>query len=415
MNRRVTTFFWVAGCTLALAVSLAGAPASAQDVCPGDFCDEPQDSICDAGGFKITQTGYEPASTSNSGIASYTYELCSPSAGVCNGTARFGEACEDNDFCRKKGRAEDPTATCSRECAVDTFHGLSHFDIGFPAPGLTCVGQNAVITGSCSNGNFTLGDGSCPSFPNVAVAKCDNTTLAVGSCMTMTVNIPGEENAPGLGSVIVVSKAGSEQSGGGCNASCLLGPACGDDICEEDPRPDDQCLTRTRGFWSTHPHLIAGADPRSMNLLPVTVCGAPLASTAANSCSTSEALCTSNSDRSSNPAYLSLAAQLTAAKLNLKATKKLIGEPGCNDWELDDTGIRDWISYCETFCGASKQAISGSGCIEALDAFNNSLDTGFDVTPSPFDQPGPAQAGQCQLARGNKKSVGAGGGLPSCP
>ena len=56
------------------------------------------------------------------------------------------------------------------------------------------------------------------------------------------------------------------------------------------------------------------------------------------------------------------------------------------------------------FCDANKNAISGSGCIEALDAFNNSPDTGFDQTPEPFDRPGPAQVGECQAARGNGTS-----------
>ena len=65
-------------------------------------------------------------------------------------------------------------------------------------------------------------------------------------------------------------------------------------------------------------------------------------------------------------------------------------------------GIQEWIDYCEAnFCAANKQAISASGCIEALDAFNNSEDAGFEQTPDPFNRPGPALVGECQKARGN--------------
>ena len=107
------------------------------------------------------------------------------------------------------------------------------------------------------------------------------------------------------------------------------------------------------------------------------------------------------SGRPGNPPSLTLVAQLTAAELNLAATAATV-HGTCEDFEYNDKSIQEWISYCEAnFCGASKQAISGSGCIEALDAFNNSDDTGFDETPSPFDHPGPAQVDECQKARGN--------------
>ena len=52
------------------------------------------------------------------------------------------------------------------------------------------------------------------------------------------------------------------------------------------------------------------------------------------------------------------------------------------------------------------RVISNSGCIEALNAFNNSQDTGFDQEQPPFDRPGPANVTQCQLARGNGKAIG---------
>ena len=47
---------------------------------------------------------------------------------------------------------------------------------------------------------------------------------------------------------------------------------------------------------------------------------------------------------------------------------------------------------------------AGSGCIEALDAFNNSLDAGFDETPYPFNRPGPALIAECRT--GPQRKIG---------
>ena len=87
-------------------------------------------SVCKAG-FRVTLTNFVEPSTSNGGSAIYTYQVCSPVAGVCTGTARPGESCLDNSYCQKQGQNENPTATCTRDCAVDEFHGISHFDVRF--------------------------------------------------------------------------------------------------------------------------------------------------------------------------------------------------------------------------------------------------------------------------------------------
>ncbi|MDX1503385.1 MAG: hypothetical protein R3325_13565 [Thermoanaerobaculia bacterium] len=378
---------------------LGALPAQAQgDTCPADFCDEPVLSLCDGGGFLVTLVDYQPAPSSTSGFASYTYEICSPQAGTCVSTVRPGESCLDNNFCRTRGQSTDPAAYCTRTCSVDSFRDLSHYDVGLPVPGQSCLSEGTAITGSCTGGPFSVGpDGSCGS---AFVAKCD-AGLAVGNCYQMTISIAGELNSPGLGAAFQISKESTD-----CNESCIAGPSC--DPCDGPPVTGEQCLTRTRGFWGTHPHLIQSSDPRSLDLLPVTVCGTPVGTVQSGYCSTSEALCTSAADRRSNPTYLTLAAQLTAAKLNLAATSAVTdGEGTCDDWLYEGQTIQQWISYCEAgFCGASKQAISGSGCIEALDDFNNSQDVGFDETPFPFDAPGPALTDQCQLARGNGKWVG---------
>ncbi len=379
---------------LAIACLGLGAGVAAQGLCPDNFCDQPIESACDAGGFLITLSDFSPAPPSPGGIASYTYQVCSPAAGVCTGDGTT--ACLDNSRCTLGGNP--PGGICTRDCAVDSFRDLSHFDIGLAGLDV-CLAPGAQIWGSCTGGRFEIGpDGACG---GVFVAKCDGTNLDPGQCLEMTINIPGEENAPGLGAAFSISKAGQP-----CHGSCFAGPSC--EPCDGDMN-GDECLTRTRGFWGTHPHLIQSDDPRSLDLLPITVCGDVVASTAADECSTSEALCTNAKDRKSNPTYLSLAAQLTAAKLNLAATAAVTDGGTCASWMFDGMDIVEWIDYCEAnFCTANKKAISGSGCIEALDDFNNSQDTGLVQTPFPFDRPGPAMVSECQKARGNGFWVGNG-------
>jgi hypothetical protein len=195
----------------------------------------------------------------------------------------------------------------------------------------------------------------------------------------------------------------------------MSGPSC--DACVEPP-PGGQCLTRTIGFWGNHPWITNDYDP-------VTACGDTLdchgpsdgisnPTCLANSCdSVIEGLC-SNPAEIKNTAYVSMVRQLTAAKLNLNASAALFGST-CSSWSLGGKTIQQWISTCEALCESSKAAISNSGCIEALDAFNRSEDTITDQTPAPFDRPSlddygnvsGADPSQCNLAQGNNggKSV----------
>ena len=383
-------------------------------VCDGVNCDNVQNSICSEGGFSITLVSFVPGNANNNGAATYTYEICSPAPGVCDGTVRPGEACLDNDFCRRKGQATDPTATCSRTCAVDRFRGLSHFDVTFPELGASCLSANTQVTGSCACstnvsgictvGGFVLGDGSCFGH-DFSVAKCDGTELGAGDCVRMTLTIAGELNGLGAGPVVVVDKEGTS-----CTASCMSGPSC--EPCGGED--GEECLTRTIGFWGTHPWI-------TNDFSPVTVCGKSLgcagaATTNANpSClaggcnSVIEGLCSIPAELSSNQAYVSMVRQLTAAKLNLQATAALFPGGACASFTYQDRSIQQWIALCEGLCGADKATISNSGCIEALDAFNNSQDVGFEVTPSPFDRPAVDDFGnvsgadprECGKAQGN--------------
>lgn len=401
-------------------------------VCDDQSCDDLPTMVCSDGGYKISLKSYTPASGQNSGAASYTYEVCSPALGVCDGTVRNGESCSDNSFCQKKGQDEDPTASCSRECAVDTFRGISHFDVQFPELGTSaCLSGQTDVTGSCAIsvdadgptnsdgttvGGFVLGDGSCyvGGTSENSVAKCDATTLNPGDCLTMTVNIAGETTGLGLGAAIVVDKDANV-----CNASCIAGPSC--EGCDQPP-DGGECLTRTIGFWGTHPWITNDYDP-------VSVCGYEVGCSGSAdgksdpSCqvgskdSIMEALGSIGGESPKDASYTAMLKQLAAAKLSLSATEALFNGATCADWTASEgplagQTIQEVITYCEALCGASKGAISGSGCIEALDEFNQDQDTGFAVTPAPFDRPSVDDYGNVSGADGSAFTAAQGNSTP---
>lgn len=363
-------------------------------VCSGAAACEAPESTCRAG-FNLALTSYSPAATSTSGSATYTYEVCSPPAGTCSGNS--ARSCLDDDQCARRGEG-----TCNRLCSTTTFRDLSHFDVTFPELGLSCLGTNTEVTGSCTavdntptNGNtasvgsFTLGDGSCGS-PTSPFAKCDGTSLEPGDCLRMTVTLSGELNGLGLGAGIVLTKEATE-----CSSACIEGPSC--DPCF-DP-PGDACLTRTIGFWGTHPWI-------TNNYAPVTVCGYTVGCNGADDGKSSpscgygsctdvmEALGTIPSALPNNPPYVAMVRQLAAAKLNLAASAATAPGPTCADFSYGGKSIQQVISECEGLCGATRTVITNSGCIEALDAFNNSQDIGYAVTPAPFDRPSVDDHGQ---------------------
>ena len=98
---------------------LAALPAHAQggptppdlNVCNGVTCETLPDSVCSDAGFKITLTNFLPGNTQNSGTATYTYEICSPSAGVCGGDGT--KSCLSNDDCTKGGNPQGVLAAAS--------------------------------------------------------------------------------------------------------------------------------------------------------------------------------------------------------------------------------------------------------------------------------------------------------------
>ncbi len=295
--------------------------------------------------------------------------LCEAGTGgkFCQGGSNAGKACNNNQDC---GCAPGPG--CASPCTEVPCQAVST---------ARCVGGE-------NDGDPCTTDDNCPNgvcqVPPLQVLKCNvaSGSLDPGECVTVQVTIGGETPNLGSGQIEEVTKAGTL-----CTSDEICGPAC--DCSEELP---EGCLTRSPGFWGTHPAITS-------LFLPITVCGVSLTSTSAGSCSSvTEALCVSpgleaNRKLDRNPAYAQLVRQLAAAKLNIAATE-------ANGGSCESVLPAARIAECETKCGGTKQQILNSNCIADLDAFNNSEDT-LSTTPPPFDAPGRAEPAECQKANGN--------------
>jgi hypothetical protein len=416
------------------------------------------EQICSGDGFEKTLVDYQIDQLN--GMSQWDYEICNQvkrltvcAAGECVEGGKAGLGCSSDGDCPggscdtssggggtgATGDSCTADADCAGECVpCAPAHDLSHIDIVLPGlgecvtdtqemsisqvgcpscePQLTCsvsdrdpscpaelcapgsggrfCNDASSNPGSPCTNNAGCPGGRCESVPcepvsspvPLKVLKCDVTSGSLeGKCVTIRVKIAGEKPTLGPGTVDEVTKASTT-----CTQDQICGPAC------DCARSDDECLTRTPGFWGTHPHITDLFDP-------ITVCGKTLDTTTAGVCnSDTEALCVSPGGEANrrcdrNPAYTQLVRQLAAAKLNLNASATNGGDCG--------SAIATRIAECEELCDSGQSRISGSGCIEDLDAFNNSVDT-FETTPSPFDSPGPASPAQCQTANGNGVVIG---------
>lgn len=167
--------------------------------------------------------------------------------------------------------------------------------------------------------------------------------------------------------------------------------AVADDVCEVTAG----CVTRSPGFWGNHPQV-------AELFLPVDSCGLTLDHTLADlDGSTSEDLCFNGRDFKSNdtsPQQLQLIRQCTAAALNIAASADLGGS--CAS---DYPGLTTMFdSCCADICTSqlSGSEIGSTGCIEWLDAFNNSEDS-LEIEGTVFESPGPAMPWECKDSSGN--------------
>ncbi|MGG7055125.1 hypothetical protein [Nitrosomonas sp. ANs5] len=154
---------------------------------------------------------------------------------------------------------------------------------------------------------------------------------------------------------------------------------------------EEGCLTRTPGFWGTHPDVTA-------KYLDLEVCGTTLNNVnAGNGHSAIEAMCSTGRDgRILGPQLTQLVRQCTSAALNIAASQDLGGN--CNS---DFPNIDATFSACcggESICtGDTVGDHSVESCITALDFFNNT-----DPDTLSFDFPvGRAMPRACQDSRNN--------------
>ncbi|MEN8185107.1 MAG: SdrD B-like domain-containing protein, partial [Myxococcota bacterium] len=138
--------------------------------------------------------------------------------------------------------------------------------------------------------------------------------------------------------------------------------------------PEGGCLTRTPGFWCTHPTV-------TDLFLPLTSCGVDLTNVlVATAGSALEDLNFNGKDfkpAATSPQQLQLVRQCAAAALNFAASEANEGSCESEPLSSGETIGEVFDSCCADLCnsGASKQEIGGSGCIGLLDEFNNSQDT----------------------------------------
>lgn len=372
--------------------------------------------ITDAQTVNITKIGGDgmctPAGVTNQD-SQCPDELCAPGTGgmFCTSGGNLGNACQrstcpggscTNGVCVGGGGNGDTccggtgqcnNVPCAAVSAICTggFNKEELCNMITDCPDMVSVdAECTALTGNCVGGTndgmqcTMAADCPAPGFcSKLDVLKCADATLDKGDCIELLVTVAGEIPTIGPGTIDTVTRSQNE-----CAADQICGPAC---ACEESA---EGCLTRSRGFWGHHPLIAA-------NILPITVCGKTLSNSDAGSCmSVTEAVCSNSNDGGKgNQAYVQLVAQLAAAKLNLAATDANGGDCGSE--------IEELIADCEALCGADQATISSSGCIEDLDHFNESQDT-FDMTPAPFDQPGPADPSMCKPANGNKLVIGKG-------
>ena len=285
-------------------------------VCDEVTCQTLPSDLCTEGGLTLQflENEYNPPNTNPQGSATYVYLICSPEEGQCDSGPKTGASCGDHEDCSpscntNSGKCQgtqstctsdaDCAGTCNRDCAVDDFHGLSHLDVLFPELGgvESCLSAETTVSGTCTcdptsqtcsvDGNVVTGDGSCfegggAPDPEDFVAKCANTQMGPGDCIKMSLTIAGELTGLGFGASVAVDKEALD-----CNTSCITGPACDEDRCDEAPE-GAECLTRTIGFWGTHPWI-------TNNYVPITVCGHSLG-------------CSGADDGMSNPACLAFPA-----------------------------------------------------------------------------------------------------------
>jgi hypothetical protein len=140
--------------------------------------------------------------------------------------------------------------------------------------------------------------------------------------------------------------------------------------------------------------LITGSDPRSLDLLPLDVCGTTLDTTDSGSdTSTTEAICSVGTDGKILGSQLTqLVRQCTAALLNLAASTGLGGDCEGAFPNVDFVGCCGPDSAC-----TGGGTLSVGECLGQIGGFNESES---DTLSFPFTT-GPANSRECRASKGN--------------
>lgn len=268
-----------------------------------------------------------------------------------------------------------PNFNVSKQCDVNTDTNDATFTVTAQNTGEVAL-ENCVATDSLFTG------GLCPPSGNSSVQVLNpaapfglpvpgsqvltgGATLTTDSCNTVSVTC----QAAGTGESITRT----------AEASCPFTP------------PNEGCLTRTPGFWGTHPHI-------TDNFLPLTVCGVEINNVnAGNGNSAIEAMCSVGKDgKIMGPQETQLVRQCMAASLNVAASAALEGN--CN---ADFPGTNALLAACcgsESVCaGDVIDGFSVEDCITRLDTFNNQS---ADTLNFPY-KVGPGNSSVCRDSKNN--------------
>lgn len=260
-------------------------------------------------------------------------------------------------------------------------------------PGIGAGPDNITITASATSAdlnfvNCTVTDAialtslTCPPIGPLTPVALQNSvfSLPAGTSQTATGSILLTANACNTASITCTIQG-----------TALTRTATASAVC---PGQGEGCLTRTPGFWGTHPDI-------TRRFLPLDVCGVTLDNvTAGNGHSAIEAMCSVGKDSKTSglgPQLVQLVRQCTAAKLNVAASTR--GGGNCTG---DIPSLALLLAGCcgeNSVCtGDTVPGFEIDACIGQLDAFNNSIDTlDFGI----FRHPGPADSSVCQDAKNN--------------
>jgi hypothetical protein len=270
------------------------------------------------------------------------------------------------------------------------------------------AGLNAVNINVCNEGdqdlvNCDVTDTYVPEDP-----LCDDGTT--GTAVDLTV-APDLFNVP-IGQCVPVSGSIASLTAQTCNTvsvTCEVEGSGGKtiiDISEDECEVQgEDCLTRTPGFWGTHPHI-------TDDFLPLFNCGIDITTVdvPGGEQSAIEDMCSVGKDAktlSVYPQQVQLERQCMAALLNVAATASLEGScetafPGTTELIAECCTAAD--SVCSSALAPGVENADGrtiNDCIGDLDAFNNNDSAEPDVTGTIFESPGPADPSLCQDAKNN--------------